>query len=115
VCVCVWESSFLLKWFQDLSPPLLAELVPVSMPPLPPVVVTCCRSHVKKGLPPSISNSSPADKPGARRNASTSAAVLNCGRRVSNLVETRTVRLRLGSTCRVKVDRIDLNVDLKWD
>lgn len=58
-------------------------------------------AHVKKGEPPSICTS--LASPGARRKASTSDGVENCGSLVSNLVLTSTVRDRVGSTWRRRV------------
>lgn len=64
-------------------------------------------AYVKKGEPPSICTSFAS--PGALRNASTSDGVLNWGKRVSNFVLTRTVRDRVGSTCRhIVKDAINL-------
>mmetsp|Transcript_68714 Transcript_68714/g.217316 ORF Transcript_68714/g.217316 Transcript_68714/m.217316 type:complete len:200 (+) Transcript_68714:266-865(+) len=54
-------------------------------------------TEVKKGTPPRISGS--RRRAGGRRKLSTSAPRENWGMRVSNLVETTTVRRSSGSTC----------------
>eukprot|EP00882_Tetradesmus_deserticola_P033632 GHRQ01038436.1.p1 GENE.GHRQ01038436.1~~GHRQ01038436.1.p1 ORF type:complete len:125 (+),score=7.37 GHRQ01038436.1:300-674(+) len=64
--------------------------------------------HVKNGDPPSICTSFAS--PGARRNASTSEGVENCGSLVSNLVLTSTVRDRVGSTCGTQVRRYSSDI-----
>jgi hypothetical protein len=55
-------------------------------------------TDVKNGEPPKMEVSSA--RAGGRRKRSMSSARENCGSRVSNLVDTTTVRRRSGSTCR---------------
>jgi hypothetical protein len=56
-------------------------------------------TEVKKGAPPSMEEPPASCAADGCRNASASAAVANCGMRVSNLVDTSTVRDSVGSTC----------------
>lgn len=98
---CCWRGSrkvspsgvvqgAVLGWLPAPAPPTSGA--EGQNPPAPPPP----RPHVKNGAPPSIADSPPS--PVAARCISTSEGVANWGMRVSSLVETRTVRDRVGST-----------------